>query len=193
MKPLDRILQRWRIMVAGRHIPSGARVLDIGCGDGGLFRRLKHRIREGIGIEPTLAASRREGPYWLMAGEFPDRRLEAEAPFDAITMLAVLEHFPDEALDAVSRSCASLLKPGGRLVITVPSPQVDVLLHWLVRWRLLDGMAAHQHHGYDVRQTPTLFARAGLTPVVARRFQFGLNNLFVFEKPPVAPPSTNGA
>jgi SAM-dependent methyltransferase len=184
MKPLDHLIRRWRISVAGRHIPDGARVLDIGCGDGALFRLLKGRIREGIGIEPGLAQSEERGLYRLMAGAFPDPRLDQEAPFDAITMLAVLEHIPDESLDAVSRSCAGLLKPGGRLVLTVPSPHVDRILHALIRVGLMDGQEAHQHHGFDVRRTPSIFSRQGLRLISAKKFQLGLNNLFVFEKPP---------
>jgi hypothetical protein len=49
--------------------------------------------------------------------------------------------------------------------------------------RLIDGMSLEQHYGYDITQTPALFCSAGFTLLNAKKFQFGLNNLFVFEKP----------
>src|SRR5579863_7080144 len=49
---LDRLLQRWRIRVALRELPRGARVLDIGTHDGTLFRLADAC---GVGIDPELA------------------------------------------------------------------------------------------------------------------------------------------
>lgn len=48
--------------------------------------------------------------------------------------------------------------------------------------RLSDGMSLEQHYGYDIAQTPDLFCAAGFALLKASKFQFGLNNLFVFEK-----------
>ena len=45
-----------------------------------------------------------------------------------ITMLAVLEHVPEDAQAELAAACERILKPGGRVVITVPSPQVDTIL-----------------------------------------------------------------
>ena len=63
-------------------------------------------------------------------------------------MLAVLEHIPVEQHAAVADSCAALLRPGGRVIITVPSPRVDGILHVLMRLRMISGMAAHEHYGF---------------------------------------------
>ena len=48
---LDRYLQKWRIRVARRELPPGARVLDIGTHDGTLFSLTS---AQGVGIDPEL-------------------------------------------------------------------------------------------------------------------------------------------
>ena len=181
MKALDRILQRWRIAKACAVIPAGARVLDIGCGDGALFRQCSAKIRAGIGIDPTLANPRQWDRFQLVAGRFPDD-LPAVEPFDVITMLAVLEHVPTAHQSAFATNCARLLKSGGLVVLTVPSARVDGILLWLRRLRLIDGMALAEHNGFDPDATPSIFASAGLSLDLRKQFQFGLNNLFVFRK-----------
>ena len=180
MTSVDRALQNWRIAMAAQHILSGARVLDIGSGDGALFKQLGDRLGGGLGVDPTLAADQNWGRVQLRAGLFPDAIPAGTEPFDVITMLAVLEHFPEDAYAGLGANCARFLKPNGRLVITVPSPLVDrilVVLKWL---RLVDGMSLEEHHGYDTERTRTVFA-PHFRLVRHQRFQLGLNNLFVFE------------
>ncbi len=75
-----------------------------------------------------------------------------------------------------------MLNPGGRVVITVPSPQVDQIIHFLSAVHILDAETKHEHYGFDVRQTPLLFPAPLFRMVESKRFQLGLNNLFVFEK-----------
>ena len=181
MKALDRFLQSWRITKSKPYISRGARVLDIGCSDGVLFRQLDGLIGEGIGIDPGLEEPVEMGHYHLVPGTSPPD-LRDRLAFDVITMLAVLEHVPPEHQQGLARACSRYLTPGGHLVITAPSPLVDHILHALVFFRLIDGMALHQHFGFQPRDTPGIFQNHELTLVVARKFQLGLNNLFVFRK-----------
>ena len=51
MRRGDLVLQLWRIRKAAPYIPLGAHVLDIGCGDGALFRVLGGRMASGVGID----------------------------------------------------------------------------------------------------------------------------------------------
>lgn len=181
MKRLDRVLQQWRIAQATKFIAPNSRVLDLACADGALFLQLGDRIREGIGIDPALKANTQLGRFLLIAGWFPQDMPDTE-PFDAITMLAVLEHIPPEQAGIVARECARRLKPGGSLIMTVPSPAVDHILKILLSLRLIDGMSLEQHHGFDVRRTTGIFSQAGLELMCHRKFQLALNNLFVFKK-----------
>src|SRR5437016_5513313 len=136
MTVLDRLIQSYRVSVASTYIPRGARVLDIGCADGALFKHLSSALGTGLGVDPELSRPV-DGPrYRLIPGTFPDGVSSSEM-FDAITMLAVLEHIPDRDLPCVAASCAERLVPGGRLILTIPSPLVDRILHVLIALRLL--------------------------------------------------------
>ena len=94
----------------------------------------------------------------------------------------MLEHFPVAAQAALARGCHDWLKPGGVLIITVPSPQVDAVLAVLTRLRLVQGMSLEQHYGFKPSTTRAIFEPAGFDLMRQKRFQLGLNNLFVFER-----------
>jgi 2-polyprenyl-3-methyl-5-hydroxy-6-metoxy-1,4-benzoquinol methylase len=181
MKALDRLLQRWRIAKTRPFIAKGARVLDVGCSDGVLFRQLAERIGEGVGIDYELDAPLKTSNLELIPGTFPES-LALREPFDVITMLAVLEHVPRERQPVIARGCAELLRPGGHLVITTPEPVVDHILEALKFLRLIDGMSLDEHYGFEPRETPAIFAGCGLRLVRRQKFQLGLNNLFVFRR-----------
>jgi len=181
MKTLDRILQNWRIAKVRPYMSNGIRVLDVGCADGVLFRHFKTEIREAIGIDPTLSESIEMDHCKLIAGHFPQNLPDAE-PFDAVTMLAVVEHIPKKELHRWAAACAQLLKPGGHLLITTPSAAVDRILDVLKFLRLIDGMSLEEHYGFEPSDVPSLFSVGGMKLIHAKKFQLGLNNFFVFKK-----------
>jgi SAM-dependent methyltransferase len=178
---LDRILRGWRFMKARRFIQPGAAVLDVGCLDGALFDYLGERLGFGVGIDPVAPPGAGGARYRLIRGKIPES-LPVGETFDVITMLAVLEHLPESLVEDLARRSVDLLRSGGRVVITVPSPSVDRLLHLFIRLRLMRGTAVHEHHGFEPSSVPAIFAKAGFHPVVRKSFELGFNNLFVFAK-----------
>jgi 2-polyprenyl-3-methyl-5-hydroxy-6-metoxy-1,4-benzoquinol methylase len=181
LKLLDRVLQRWRIAKAAPHIPRGARVLDVGCADGALFRVLGSRIAGGVGIDPDLPAVASGDGVRYVRGSFP-RDLKTDDVFDAITMLAVFEHLDDATQQDAVAACGRLLRRDGRLVMSVPEPAVDGIVHRLARLGLVAGMAIHEHHGFAAARTPAIVTAGPFALVRHDRFQLGLNNLFVFRR-----------
>ena len=182
LKPLDRWLRGRRIAQVKPFIPRGAALLDIGCGDGSLIRDLAGHVGRAVGIDPALTEPIRGTGYELLPGRFPDDVPEGQK-FDVITMLAVLEHLPRDVQASLAGSFEALLNPAGRLIITVPSPRVDDILHVLLRLRLIAGIAVHEHYGFQPDDTVTLFPEPRFRLLRRARFQLGLNNLFVFERP----------
>lgn len=179
MRAVDRLLQRWRIRKAVPYVRAGDRLLDIGCFDGALIDAVLPRIASAVGIDPLATPAQRD-KVTILRGTVPgDERLAPES-FDCITMLAMLEHVDDPT--GLSRACYDLLKPGGRVVLTVPHPSVDYLVHALVWIGASDPADLEGHHGFDVNQTERLFTDAAFRLVVQVRFELGFNRLYVFEK-----------
>lgn len=181
MKPFDRLLQYWRIRKVLPYLKPGDRVLDIGCADGALFKYFP-AVGEGIGIDPTISQSIQAERYRLIRGSFPND-VPAEGSFDAITMIAVLEHLLPKDQAQLARACFQKLKPGGLVLITVPSASVDNILVVLKFLRIVDGMSLEEHHGFNPDDSPAIFGSAGLKLVRKKSFQLGFNRLFIFQKP----------
>ena len=180
MRCIDRLLQKWRARMARPWIRDGAHVLDIGCHQGEFLRSLGDRIGPSVGLDP-LATPATHKRYRLVAETFRAPAPFPDTSFDVVVMLATLEHIVDK--DPLARECWRLLRPGGRVIITVPSGFVDVIVHLLCKVRLADGMSLDEHHGYDPRLTPEVFGKHGFLLERWRRFQLGLNHLFVLQKP----------
>ena len=106
-----------------RKIPlsPGARILEIGCGTGHNLPMLR-RFGEVDAIEIDAAArqiaSRRLGKP-VMASPLPALEGVPDGAYDLVAILDVLEHIDAdrEALTGI----AAKLKPGGRILITVPA------------------------------------------------------------------------
>jgi SAM-dependent methyltransferase len=159
--PLSTALHRLNNSIRLREIRDVApgRLLDVGCGKGRFLAAARDDGWQVVGVEfaPSLAASARlhEGVE-VIAGDFLDAPLEGD--FDVVTMWHVLEHLPDPPR-AVARA-VELLRPGGRLVVSVPN--IDSLQARLggEEWLHLD-LPRHLFH-FSPRSLATLVKRAGL-------------------------------
>jgi hypothetical protein len=113
MKTIDRLLQRWRIAKVRPYVSSGARVLDLGCADGVLFRRYESIVGEVIGIDPTLPHSTDAGGCRLIAGRFPNDLPDFGA-FDAIGNAGRSGAHTVRGAEALGRRvCQAAETPGG--------------------------------------------------------------------------------
>lgn len=181
MRWLDRWLQWERVRRVAPYAGAGSRLLDIGCADGVLFRSLDEKLSAGVGIDldPVPPSTPK---YRYVQGPFPSA-VPAGERFDVVAALAVVEHIPEPEQRAFAVACFGLMRDGGCLVLTIPSPRVDGLLHALKAIRVLDGMADHQHFGFKPERAIGTFRDAGFALERRSTFQLGLNNLFIFRKP----------
>ncbi|HKB56464.1 MAG TPA: methyltransferase domain-containing protein [Lacunisphaera sp.] len=181
MKALDRFIQRWRMRQALRFIPTNARIIDIGAHEGELFMALGNRLQRGYGVEPLCPSALAGRNFTVVPGFFPAVR-PAESGWDVVTILAVLEHIPTAQQAALAVACHELLRPGGRVIITVPAKAVDHILAVLRFLRLIDGMSLEEHYGFEPGDTLRIFPEPSFKLVHRSRFQGGLNHLFVLER-----------
>jgi SAM-dependent methyltransferase len=104
-----------------RHLPSGARLLDVGCGPGLLLDEARRRGLRGVGLELSAASARhaREA-LGLDVREVSLEQLDPTERFDAIVLADVLEHLDDPV--AAIEECAARLGEGGVLCVVTPDP-----------------------------------------------------------------------
>ncbi len=132
-------------------LPSGARILDAGCGSGrNMVELTRHGTVTGIELSgPSVELARGRNAGEVIAGSvlempFPD------GSFDFAVSLDVIEHLEDDlaALTELRRTIA----PGGALLVTVPAYQ------WL--WSGHDEIN-HHHRRYSRRGLQRVAEAAG--------------------------------
>jgi len=101
-------------------LPSGARILDVGCGTGRWVRRFRELGLEPTGMDATLDmlrwARQHENRAPLVAGE-ADCLPFATAAFDCVSDITVVQHIPAASQPPVLLELVRVLKPGGRLIL----------------------------------------------------------------------------
>jgi 2-polyprenyl-6-hydroxyphenyl methylase/3-demethylubiquinone-9 3-methyltransferase len=133
---------------------QGARILDVGCGGGLLSEAL---AREGaqvtaLDLAPDLVEVAKL--HLLESNLRVDYRLQsveslAEAmpgAFAAITCMEMLEHVPDPG--SVLAACASLLKPGGRLLLSTLNRTPAAFAVAIVGAEYVAGLLPRGTHSY---------------------------------------------
>jgi SAM-dependent methyltransferase len=137
------------------NLPKDARILEIGCGTGHNLPMLaQFGSVEAIEIDPAARhiASERLGRA-VGDAPLPDLPGVARGSYDMVAVLDVVEHIEDDV--AALKGMASLLKPGGKILIAVPAHQ------WL--WSAHD-VVNHHHRRYSKRSLAGAIAAAGLKP-----------------------------
>ena len=102
------------------HIPEGvSRILDVGCGAGGVASELRGRGYqvEGVSPSPLLSNAARDNAgsdFLIHEGRFEDVDLDNREPFDLVMFS---ESFQYITLNMVLLKAQGLLRPGGFILI----------------------------------------------------------------------------
>ena len=147
-------------------------LLDVGCGPNELVRRRGRGV--GVDVYPwpeiDILCDTRRLP-------FPD------ASFDTAALLAVLNHIPPQDRETVLKEVHRVLRPAGRLLITMLDPVIGRIIHRLRLRQDPDqherGMLEEEDYGLWDSEVRGLLAESGFQVEHRRRFVFGLNNLYV--------------
>jgi SAM-dependent methyltransferase len=175
----DYLIQRWRMTAAAPWIQEGSRILDIGCHQGEFIKMLGQKIAPSVGLDPLYQGKTEDGGHRFLRQEFRPGMPFEDGSFDAVVLLATIEHMQEKS--AIAKESGRLLKKDGRVVITVPSLLVDKILSILLWLGLVDGMSLEEHHGFSPDELQAIFLPEGFRLKKKQKFQFGLNNLYIFE------------
>ncbi len=103
-------------------------VLDVGCGDGA--RTLVNLPPGSVGLDVSrqgLALARETAPRTrLVHGDLSELPFD-DASFDAITAYYAVFHVPRARHPAVYREFVRVLRPGGRLLMTLPGGRFETV------------------------------------------------------------------
>ncbi|MEL6638821.1 MAG: methyltransferase domain-containing protein [Bacteroidota bacterium] len=190
--PLARFSHRSRLMRALDLVPASGieRLLDYGCGDGQMLQRLHAAGRGGqlTGYDPLLVPD--PHPAIRFCTHFRDLH---PGTYDFMLCLEVLEHFGPANQERMLGEMKSLLRPRGRLLVSVPIetglPSLvknlrrlhlhpDHWHNWANTWKCLWGRALPElravegfipsHIGFNHRHLEAIFSR--YFRIVARHF-----------------------
>jgi 2-polyprenyl-3-methyl-5-hydroxy-6-metoxy-1,4-benzoquinol methylase len=138
------------------------RVLDVGCGAGGVGRAIRDRAEALFGIElnEEAAAVAREAYDEVRTGRVEDVLEGLTGPFDTILAYDVLEHLQDPA--AVLRGLRRVAADGALLHVSVPNAR-----HWsLVRDLVLRGTFGYTEWGHRDNTHLRWFTRRDLVSLL---------------------------
>ncbi len=160
-------------------LPAGARVLDLGCGNGSFLSLFRNRGWQLYGTDFStagiaIATHHFPGIHFVLADAtshpLPEFLANQLGSFDALISTEVIEHLYDPA--TFLRNAYSLLRPGGILVLSSPYHGYLKNLSLAFTGKLDRHFDALRHHGHI-----KFFSRQTLSSALT---QAGFENLRFF-------------
>jgi len=113
-----------------RHVPLDrkTRILDLGCGAGGMIYWLKKAGYLSVsGVDSSaemVSAAHKSGVSDVRLGDLQtELKTVGDNSIDVIFMMDVLEHMARDALFEICDEIFRVLRPGGRIILHVPNAQ----------------------------------------------------------------------
>lgn len=181
---LEPMLADLRAQRANKLIPSSlrsGRILDIGCGSYPYF--LAHTsFAEKFAIDqiplPQQTAAELRIESFTLDLEVKPRLPFEDNFFEAVTLLAVVEHLDPAHMAALFKEIYRVLKPSGQVILTTPAAWSDGLLKFMARVNLVSAEEIHEHaYAYTLPLLGWYFGQAGfeMTKIKFGYFEFMLN------------------
>jgi SAM-dependent methyltransferase len=181
---LGQYLLRWRVRTVLPHVRG--RLLDIGCGSNTVARQHGHN---SLGVDVH-----QWGSVDLVVPDTSKLPYE-DAEFDTATILAALNHIPNRG--DVLKEAHRLLRPGGRIILTMIPPTISRVWHFLRRpWdadQTERGMKQGEVWGLTPAAVRKLLADAGFALRQEKRFMLGINRMYLAEKVPTTAAAASAA
>ncbi len=175
-----------RIFPILRSIKKPFSIVDLGCGYHGTFLRKMVQtfplINFATGVDVSVEKKSSPPPLNFLESDLNGPLPLGDDSQDVATSLAVLEHLtqPRLALEEIFR----ILKRGGVLFLTTPSPLSKPILEFLAYWvGVIDEQEIRDHkHYFSRKELKELLEDVGFSDLVVKPFQFGLNTFVIAKK-----------
>jgi SAM-dependent methyltransferase len=123
----------WRVVVADglqRWIPTGAAVLDVGCGYGEFLNHVRAARRIGVDINPDSRAALERG-IEFHGGDVRELSFLPDASVDVVFTSNLLEHLPSKHdVELLLREARRVLRRGGHLIALGPNLRFLPGVYW---------------------------------------------------------------
>ena len=183
MSLIDKLIYHLRIRPVRPHLTGVDCFVDIGCDyDAKLLRTLikKYNVSKAVGIDLIIDPNIKNPKLRFEQKNINTEKINlANEEADMITALALIEHLdtPEHLLNESFR----ILKHGGKLILTTPSPWAKPILDFLAhRLRIISRREIDDHKNYfNKEQLLEMLLSAGFkeNKIKIRSFLFGFNNL----------------
>ena len=144
-----------------KNVQSDSRIFDFGCGSGYLVGELQRRGFNAWGMDfekEAIDYGINSGVNNLALGT-GDKINHPDASFDLVTAFDVLEHIDNEK--PVVDELARILKPGGKMIITVPAYM------WL--WGVQDEVS-HHFRRYTLGSLMEVFKKVAELKIIRKTY-----------------------
>jgi 2-polyprenyl-3-methyl-5-hydroxy-6-metoxy-1,4-benzoquinol methylase len=182
LEPFLRKMRINKVLPIIKKYPN-CKLLDIGCGFNYKFLlEVEPYISEGYGVDfkvPELKKGKIKTKQIKLDNKLPFD----ENSFDFVTMLAVLEHLDHPA--EIVREIERVLKPKGKLILTVPSRNAKPVLEFLAyKLKIVNEEEINNHKKYyNYKDLEKLFKDTDKLKIQEHKyFQFYMNNFCVVKK-----------
>ena len=176
---LELHLRKIRIAKIKKYIPKNCILCDIGCGFKAQFLLdISNHISKGYGFDKKID-NRRINNIYIQNAEITDNIPLEDESVDCVTLLAVLEHLNNAT--KVLSECYRVLKFGGILILTTPSPFSKPILEFLsFKLKIVSPVEIADHkHYYSKKELVTILEDIGFRKIETHSFEFGLNNMAI--------------
>ncbi len=179
---LEPLLRQIRFNKVLNQITKNSTVIDIGCGHTAHFlNRLERYLKSGIGIDPLIKNSK-IGKIHLISHFLSNKIPVKSNSADFVTLIAVLEHLENH--NAILLESYRILKPGGKIVITTPTPANKPLLEFLAfKIGIVSKREIAEHKTYFWKgELVKGLEESGYKNIKHEYFELWLNNFVIAEK-----------
>ncbi|HOO80868.1 MAG TPA: class I SAM-dependent methyltransferase [Lachnospiraceae bacterium] len=181
----EKMLGYFRYFKIKKYIKSEKKpvCVDIGCGFNGRFlHSIASQIDTGYGFDLRANDVVHENIHIINNSKFNGNLPLESGTVDRVFLLAVIEHLEQD--NGLITEASRVLKPGGLLIITTPTPAAKPVLEFLsYKLHIISRESIEEHkHYYTKQELIDCLAKGNCACHKYQKFQCGFNEMIIGRK-----------